>query len=172
MRRIHSTKRAFFLSIVFLLLINGCQAVKPEPKSEKVRRQMKELLDKVGNDAMAFDFQKLTFRNLKYDLAKAYNDENRPDDAIEILFEIIKESKEPDKNYFGQVRRRISADYFFDSIYYKELARSYEIKQDIPNRDKALKKADQAAAMEAKLKPAEEVSESRKKKQERDAILN
>jgi predicted Zn-dependent protease len=172
MRRINSIKRIISLSIVFLLLVSGCQAIKPAPKSEKVRKQMKELLDKVGNDAMAFDLQKLTFRNLKYDLAQAYNDEKRPDDAIEILVEIIKESKQPDKNYFGQVRNRISADYFFDSIYYKELARSYEIKQDIPSRDKALKKAEQAASMEKKLKPAEEASESRKKKLERDAILN
>jgi predicted Zn-dependent protease len=107
---------------------------------------------------------------MKGELALAYNNENRPDDAIEILHELIKKNKEP-HGIMGERMPKMSAHYGLDSAYYRMLAESYQLKKDSDSQTKALNKMKQAEAMEARLKPAEQAREERQKKRERDSIL-
>jgi len=135
--------------------------------SESIRKEMSNVLN--GSESSEMKLWRL--ESLNFNLAQAYIKENRPDEAIEILMDLIRKNREPHYIMGGSMKRS-SAHYGMENIYYTTLAEAYTIKGDAINSGKATKKAADAAAMSDKLRPGEEKIEAAKKKKERDSILN
>jgi hypothetical protein len=108
---------------------------------------------------------------LKGDLARALIRENKPDEAIELLMEIIKKNRQPD-SFMGERVKMSSAHYGMESIYYRDLADAYTLKKDKDSAGKAHKKSLAAEKESARLKPIEDRKEAAQKKKEKDALLN
>lgn len=128
------------------------------PRSAQIRQKMNSVL----NDEVKNDFTILReYELLQGDLAEAYIEENRPDDAIEVLKELIRINHGRRYVPFAGERPRMSFDYYVEGRYYDALARAFELKKDFVSRDKAIKKSEQAFEMEKV-----------KKKQEDEALLD
>jgi hypothetical protein len=72
-------------------------------------------------------------RFLDYRLAVTYNAENKPDMAIDVLKQLIKEEEAKGK---GTPRR--SRSYLDEARYYETLKESYDLKHDEANAEKAM----------------------------------
>jgi hypothetical protein len=70
---------------------------------------------------------------LGYRLAMAYNAENKPDKAIEVLRKLIDDERAREK--IGAQRN--SRSYLNESRYYEAMAESYELKEDENNANRA-----------------------------------
>ena len=151
------------LLIVALFGIVLSRAVVPE--SPRIYKKIDAYLAQPGA------FGGMTLRQMKFELASALINENKPDAAIDVLLDIIKEGRTAE-NIYGQRRPLIAADYFFLGRYYEQLAHAFELKGDLASRDKALRKMEQAQTAEKKLRPEQEAREKRREKRERDSILN
>jgi hypothetical protein len=86
-------------------------------------------------------------------LAVAYNAENRPDEAIAVLQQLI--SDEEVKGKTGILRR--SRSYLNEAQYYEVLKESYDLKHDEGNAQKAAESREALLAKAAELR----ISESR-----------
>lgn len=104
----------------------------------------------------AREFQdKLQF--LGYRLAVAYNAENRPDEAITVLKQLI--SDEEVKGKTGIFRR--SRSYLNEAQYYEALKESYDLKHDEENAQKAAKSREDLLAKAADLRIRESREEGK-----------
>ena len=138
-------------------------------KSERIIKEMGRVLN---DDRSSPTIALIKYDRLRVDLAEAYNEEGRPDDAIDIAQELIKKNREHQYNLYGQVMPKHSYNYFFESRYYKILARSYELKGDVSSREKALKKSSNASAVYEKMSIVEEGREVKRKAKEKADLLN
>ncbi|HET6363781.1 MAG TPA: hypothetical protein VFG02_01925 [Nitrospirota bacterium] len=90
-------------------------------------------------------------------LAVAYNAENRPDEAIAILQQLI--SDEEAKGKTGILRR--SRSYVNEAQYYEVLKESYDLKHDEDNAQKATKSREDLLAKAAELRIRESREEGK-----------
>ena len=158
------------LGLVILFIVGGIVGYlvfdAAVPESVKIRGQMRDLLDKSNEGDHVAMFK---YDHMKLPLAAAYNSENKPDEAIAILTELIKKNSDP-RDFAGQKRKKIHADYFFEARYYEELAKSFALKGDSAGQEKALKKSKAAQAMEERLAPKEEKREKIRQLKENAAL--
>jgi hypothetical protein len=94
---------------------------------------------------------------LGYRLAIAYNAENRPDEAITILKQLI--SDEEIKGEKGILRR--SRSYLNEAQYYEVLKASYDLKHDEENAQRADKSREELLAKAADLRIRESREEGK-----------
>jgi hypothetical protein len=94
---------------------------------------------------------------LGYRLAVAYNAENRPDEAITVLKQLI--SDEEDKGKTKILRR--SRSYLSEAQYYEVLKESYDLKHDKENAQKAAKNREDLLAKAADLRIRESKEEGK-----------
>lgn len=94
---------------------------------------------------------------LGYRLAVAYNTENRPDEAIAVLKQLI--SDEEVKGKTGILRR--SRNYLNEAQYYEVLKESYDLKHDEDNAQKAAKSREDLLAKAAELRIRESREEGK-----------
>ena len=94
---------------------------------------------------------------LGYRLAVAYNAENRPDEAITVLKQLI--SDEEAKGKTGILRR--SRSYLYEAQYYEVLKESYDLKHDENNAQKAAKSREDLLAKAAELRIRESREEGK-----------
>jgi len=90
-------------------------------------------------------------------LAVAYNAENRPDEAIAVLQQLI--SDEEVKGKTGILRR--SRSYLNEAQYYEVLKESYDLKHDENNAQKAAKSREDLLAKAAELRIRESREEGK-----------
>jgi len=90
-------------------------------------------------------------------LAVAYNAENRPDEAIAVLQQLI--SDEEGKGKTGILRR--SRSYLNEAQYYEVLKESYDLKHDENNAQKAAKSREDLLARAAELRIRESREEGK-----------
>jgi CRISPR/Cas system-associated endonuclease Cas1 len=142
------------------------------PESAKIQRQIRNYLDDAERNTLSHPFWKIELRDMRHNMAKAYLRENRPDDTIEIIAEILREHRQPRKNIYGQVRSRRSVDYLIESQCYDTLAQAYALKNNHDGMSRSLKKSQQLQEKARQMIPAEEAGKSREKQRERDELLN
>lgn len=135
--------------------------------SASIRKEISKTLN--GTEST---FMKLfTIQGLRFDLARAYIEENRPDEAIEILMELIEDNRNQ-SNFMGDKMNMSSVHYTMEKLYYETLTAAYQLKSDTANSVKAVKKSIAAAETAARLKPIEAKRDAAREKKKRDAILN
>ncbi len=94
---------------------------------------------------------------LGFRLALAYNAENRPDEAITVLKQLI--SDEEEKGKTGILRR--SRSYLNEAQYYGALKESYDLKHDEENAQKAAKSREDLLARATDLRIRENREEGK-----------
>ncbi len=142
------------LLIVVLAGIGVGICVLSVPKSEKIKREISNVLDGQGS---AFS-KVFKIQSLRTDLALAYIDEKKYDEAIMIYEDKINDLRREDeerKRLFSQ--KRLSTSYDLEAALYRMLALAYERKQDTVSFEKAKKKADELEALADRVKKAEPV---------------
>ena len=167
------TQKEIMIIVTSLLVLVAIFAWRPfSSQSSKITRQIGDVLAEAKQSDRPYLFVKGDINRLQFRRAKAYIAEKRPDDAIAELIDLIREHQEPLQNVYGQERPRIAADWYFEARFYDALAQAYEQKGDKIARDKAIKKAERARAIEAKLRPAEDARAKRREQRERSAVLD
>jgi hypothetical protein len=153
-------KRAVW-SVLVIVVVSAVayavySAVTPATESDKIRKQYNRHLQSRDESKFPQDninrsiYEKLS-KEFQVSLALAYNREKKPDEAIVLIEELIKQNDEPPFRLFGRLMPRGSWVYGFDANYYEMLANAFELKKDNDSRDNALKKKDQARAEEKRL---------------------
>ncbi len=94
---------------------------------------------------------------LDYRLAVAYNRENKPDKAIEILHRLIREEESTEKS--GIPRR--SRSYMKEADYYEALKESYELKKEPSEVNRALDRYAQLRTKAMELRRLESSEDGR-----------
>jgi uncharacterized protein YxeA len=118
-------------------------AFTPEPESATIRKQYNSHLKTRDENKFSKDnsyrtmYQKKS-TDFQISLAVAYNLEKKPDDAIVLIEELIKQNRDPHYRLFGRLMPRGSWAYGFDAHYYEMLANAFDLKKDSNSRDKAL----------------------------------
>jgi hypothetical protein len=152
---------------VLCICLFGCSTA-DEHSSKAIEAKMSAVLH--GNES---DISKLwTIHKLDLDLAMAYNNEKQPYHAIDILQRLIEENRHPHDPFYGTKWTMSVANYGMEAIYYRELAKSYALLKDAESEKKALKKAEQATALQDKLRPIESAKDQAAEKKKKAAILN
>jgi hypothetical protein len=155
-------KKALWTTLVVLLMSVVAYAVyyafTPEPESAKIKKQYNSHLKSQDKSKFSKDTSyRTTYQKKSTDfqisLAVAYNLEKKPDDAIVLIEELIKQNQDPQYRLFGRLMPRGSWVYGFDAHYYEILADAFELKKDNESRDRALKNKYQALAEEKRLSP-------------------
>jgi hypothetical protein len=129
-----------FFTVAVLLLIGTYLARRAtEPQSSIIARERTRVFASRDEDRMKSDpvyagevWEKAAF--LDYRLAAAYNAENNPDKAIDVLQRLIRDEEAKEK---GVIRRR-SRSYMKEADYYETLKESFELKHDEAGVNKAL----------------------------------
>jgi tetratricopeptide (TPR) repeat protein len=141
------------LKIILILAIVGAAGygiyVLSIPKSQKIRAEISRILDS------SMDNQRKLWKidMLESDLASAYVDEGKFDDAIKIYeFEIEKTRRDGKIEFWGY---RHSTSYALEAAQFRQLAFVYELKKDHDSAAKAIKKAESAEATAARLEKTE-----------------
>jgi len=149
-------------------LLLGCSSTTDENSSMAIRKKM----DAILKSSDSAEIKLMHLEPLRFELAQAYNNENKPDEAIPILQKLIEENRNPHDPIFGTKFKMSAPFYGMEAIYFKELAKSYALQKDAESEKKALKKAEQAQAMKEKLKPIEDERNRIEEKKKKDALLN
>ncbi len=150
--RLHNT--CLLLVEVSLIILAACTFTESSNKkeSERIREKMKAVSE---STMLSPDTKIVRYNTMRFELAAEYIKENEPDQAIEILSELIKKESEPQRDFYGKSTNRSFASYGREAAYYNQLALAFELKENLTGRDKALEKAAQARMQEARLKTAE-----------------
>lgn len=137
---------------ILMLIITACLIagagyyfyVSSIPESRTIQKEIDEMFCVKDKDL------NIKYTILQYALAHAYNNENKPELAIFVLTSAIKYNREPAMTHFADVQP-FSLNYELEAIYFEEMARSFELKGDVANRDMALAKSRQAKKMQDTL---------------------
>jgi predicted Zn-dependent protease len=141
------------MSVVAYVIYCACI---PESESAKIRKQYNGHLQSLDKSKFPEDsMYRTSYQNKSTDfqiaLALAYNREKKPDDAIMLIEELIRQNKDPHYRLFGRLMPRGSWFYGFDAHYYEMLANAFDLKKDNDSRDKALMNKNQALSEEKRL---------------------
>ncbi len=159
----------FYLKIAALLITAGVVVflvllMKEASKSESLiiageRKKLADSIDenRAGKDPVYARSVEEKLRFLDYRLAVAFNAENKPDQAIAVLKNLI--SNEEAKSKRGLPRR--SRSYYNEAEYYEALIESLEIKKDETGVKEAEHILDEQRRKASELKKLEEREEGR-----------
>jgi hypothetical protein len=160
MRKYSRLAVLFLVAAVVLLLFNLFrQAAAPESAIiEREKERFVESFDKVRaeKDAVYAREFKETTRYLDYRTAVAYNKENKPDKAIAILQQLIKDEAAGDS---GKARR--SRSYQNEARYYDTLQISYSLKHVPEEAVRAWEQRDRLMAEAEEAKRRERLEEGK-----------
>jgi len=158
-------KKALWIALTVLVISVAAYAVycafRPVSESENISKQYHSHLQSLDESKFPKDYKYRTMyesksKDFQISLALAYNREKKPDDAIVIIEELIKQNRDPQYRLFGRLMPRGSWVYKFDANCYEMLANAFDLKKDIDSRDKALNNKYQALAQEKRLSSAED----------------
>ena len=130
------------------------------PASEKINKQYLNHLKSWNDDkakenpAYRYEFQSKS-EELQVNLAFAYSNEKKYDDAINVIEHLLQENRELHYGQRGQIRLRGSWFYRIEARYLGMLADIYHLKNDFNRRDEALKKMALAQKKEEFLRKIE-----------------
>jgi len=132
----------------------------PETESDAVRSQYKSHLHALDETKFQKDFKyraayERKSKEFQIALALAYNRDKKPDDAIVIIEELIKQNRDTQYRLFGRLMPRGSWVYGYDANYYEMLANAFDLKKDNDSRNKALMNKYQALDEEKRLTAVE-----------------
>jgi cell division protein FtsN len=126
----------FAVAVVVLLAVYLIRQA-TEPESAIIARERNKVYasrdrSRMEKDPLYAGELKDRLRFLDYRLAVTYNAENKPDKAIDVLKQLIKEEEATEKGI-----PRHSRSYADEARYYETLKESYDLKHDEANAEKA-----------------------------------
>jgi predicted Zn-dependent protease len=166
-------KKIIIFCAVVSVIIGSMFIIKENnvPASSKMSRQIHDKIKEINRPLFAADdVYRLKISSeinqLKFALGLEYNEEKKPDKAIEVFEDLIRENKE--QYISGKRMPKNSGQFGLDSAYFKALAAAYDMKADHTRKHAALKRAEAAQRQSVKLKKNEAVEILKG----RDSLLN